>query len=150
MADDITLGELGRRIARVERDVAETARAMVPAGVYDTAHRALEDTVERLGASTAESLARVERTSLERRKALQDRDEELARAITELRDEHRRDVKAVREEIKALSVALDQKAAKRTEWSRQLKVTVFSVGGAVLAALLGAWVTALLTAKGIK
>ena len=128
MADDLTLGELGRRLARVEKDVADNARAMVPAGTYDAAHRALEDTVKHLERDTEESLARVEKTSLDRRKALQDRDEELARAINAERAGRKDDVKALREEIKALNTALDQKAAKRTDWSRQLKITVFSVG----------------------
>lgn len=150
MADEPTLGELGRRMDRFERDQRATddritglAKSMVPADLWASEHKALQDDVKHLETDVNEALARVEKTSLERRAALSARDDDLAKAIEQARGEFR-------SALKALRTDLDQKAAKRGEWSRQLKITVFTVAGGLLAALLGAWVTALLTAKGIK
>lgn len=150
MADEMTPGEISRRFDRIERDQRATddritglAKAMVPTELWGSEHRALADDVKHLETDTSAAFARVDKTSLERRAALVARDDDLAKAIEALRAEFKAEVKAVRTE-------LEQKAAKRTEWSRQLKITVFTVVGAVVAALLGAWVTALLTAKGIR
>lgn len=143
MADELTNGEIRRWLERIEARVTEGQRAtddrltnlaksMVPADLWAAEHRAVVDDVKHLQTDTTDALARVEKTSLERRAALTARDDDLEK------------------KIEALRKSIDQKANKRTEWSRQLKITVFTVGGALLAALLGAWVTALLTAKGIR
>lgn len=150
MADEPTLGELGRRLDRYERDqratddrITSLAKSMVPADLWASEHKALQDDVKHLETDVNEALARVEKTSLERRGALTKRDDDLAKAIEETRAELRAAIKALRDEW-------DEKAANRGAWSRQLKITVFTIAGGLLAALLGAWVTAVLTAKGIK
>lgn len=147
MADEVTLGELHRRLARLEtqletgqraRDdrLANLASQMVPTALWQAEHKSLQDDLTE----------HVRQAGIDR--------DRVERAIADAAKRHERDLKALRDDtdkqIAGLRHELAQKAAKRTEWSRQVKIAVFGMGGAVLAALLGAWVTALLTAKGIR
>jgi len=143
MPDDLTGGEIRRWLERIERRQGDDAREMLSATQYEIAHKALIERVAevekdqaaefaRLDADMKAGFERVERASQERKGVLERKDAELETAVQGLRAE------------------LAKKAERRTEWSRQVKIAVFTVGGALMAALLGAWITAILTAKGIK
>lgn len=156
MGDEMTPGETARSFKRLEESdrflgdrITDLASKMVPTELWSAEHRALIDDVKHLADDVKEGLDRAEKTSLERRAALVARDDDLEKKVEAARAEFRAEIKALRAEIKALREALDQKAAKRTEWSRQVKITVFTVVGAVVAAVVGAWISALLTSKGI-
>ena len=157
MADDLTPGEIVRSIRRLEESdralgdrITGLAGQMVPTELWSAEHRGLVEDVKHLGEDVKEGLDRAERAAIDRRATLQARDAELEKLIEAVRAESKAEAKSLRGEIRGLREALDQKAAKRTEWSRQLKITVFGIAGAVLAAVAGAWITALLTSKGIR
>jgi predicted nucleic acid-binding Zn-ribbon protein len=148
--EDLTPGEIVRSLKRLEESdrslgdrITGLASAMVPNDLWSAEHRSVIEDVRHLEEDVKAGFDRVERTSLDRRATLQQRDDDLEKKINAVRDEYRAEIKSLRE-------ALDQKAAKRTEWSRQLKIAVFSIAGAIAAAIAGAWVAAILTSKGIR
>lgn len=138
MADDPTLGELARNLDRLERRMERTAKDaddrltktaadMVTAELSRTQHRALEEDIKHLDTDMRDGFARVERTSLERKAALDGQ-------ITALRKG---------QEAHARS------HAEKASWSRSKTLTVVGITVGATATVAGAWIAALLAAGGV-
>lgn len=138
MADDLTLGELARNQGRLEsrldralKDLDDRLTAlaarMVPAELWKAEHEALEGDVRELRDDVRDAVARIERTSLERMAVLTEKIETLGRRI------------AAHEEAHVAGHA----------WSRSKTLTVIGIVVTAAATIAGAWIAAVLTAKGV-
>lgn len=138
MPDEMTPGEVRRTIERLElaqREahkaiddrLANLAQQMVPASLWQSEHKALSDDVKHLEADTRDGFERVERTSLERKRALES------------------DITAVRKTVS------DHQAEHRdnSSWSRSKTMTVIAIVVGACATLAGAWIAAVLASKGV-
>jgi hypothetical protein len=92
MPDEMTPGEIGRRFERIERDQRATddritglARDMVPNALWAAEHKALEERLTELRSDMTTGFDRIERTSQERKAALERKDTELGREIAAIR-----------------------------------------------------------------
>lgn len=138
MADEPTLGELSRNLARLESRLeralkdsddrlAALASKMVPAELWKAEHEALENDVRELRDDVREAVARIERTSLERMGVLTEKIDALGRRIG----------------------AHEKAHAAGSAWSRSRTLTVIGIVVAAAATIAGAWIAAVLTAKGV-
>lgn len=138
MADEVTLGELARTQAAFERRIeaalkagddrhADLAGKMVPTDLWKAEHEALEDDVKELRDDVREAVARIERTSLERRAVLDAK------------------IDAVNKRIDAHEKAHAEKSA----WSRSKTLTVIGIVVTAAAAIAAAWIGAIVAAKGV-
>ena len=95
--DELTNGEIKRWLERLETRVetgqratddrmTQLAKDMVPHTLWAAEHKALEDTVTEVRSDMAAGFERVERTSLERKAALEKADAANAKAIKEVKD----------------------------------------------------------------
>lgn len=138
MADDMTPGEVRRTLERIERAqreankaiddrLANLAQQMVPATLWASEHKALADDVKHLETDCREAFDRVERTSQERKRALE------------------ADIAAVRKTV------ADHQAEHRdhNSWSRSKTLTVIAIVVGACATLAGAWIAAVLASKGV-
>lgn len=94
MAEEMTPGETIRRFDRIERDqraaddrITSVTGQMVPAAQYEIAHQALVEKVAHVEADMKAGFDRVDRTSRERKAALEARDAELAAEIKAVRED---------------------------------------------------------------
>jgi len=138
VGDDLTLGELARSLADFKRDVRESlkngdnrladlASKMVPTELWKAEHKALEDDVEHLETYVREQVARIERTSLERLGNLNAQLAEIRKAQAEHAKAHR-----------------DNNA-----WTRNNTLTTIGIIVTAAATIAGAWIAAVLAAKGV-
>lgn len=138
MPDDLTLGELARTQAAFERRVkadlkavddrhADLAGKMVPTDLWKAEHEALEADVQHLREDVHEAVDRIERTSLERMGVLNGRIDSLAR----------------------WQRTHDETHASSSQWSRNKTLTVVGIIVTALATVVGAWIAAVLAAKGV-
>lgn len=138
MADDLTLGELARNLAEFKEGVRQSLKAgddrhadlagkMVPTDLWKAEHEALEDDVKELRDDVREAVARIERTSLERRAVLDTK------------------IDAVNKRIDAHEKAHADKSA----WSRSKTLTVIGIVVTAAAAIAAAWIGAIVAAKGV-
>lgn len=142
MPDDLTVGELSRRLDGIERRMEQAfkdsddrhsklAREMVPTDLWKAEHVALGDDVkelrDELRAAIRDAAARIDRTSLERMAVLTEKIDALGRRIS----------------------AHEKTHAAGNAWSRSKTLTVAGIIVTALATVLGAWIAAILTAKGV-
>ncbi len=142
MGDEMTLGELARTVnrleARVERSLkdgddrlAALASRMVPTDLWKAEHQALQDEVKRLRDEVRETLraaaAGWDKTSLERMGVLTGRIDALVGRIT----------------------AHERLHADRGAWSRNRTLTAIGIAVTAAATIAGAWLAAVLAAKGV-
>ncbi len=138
MADEVTLGEIARNLADFKSDVrqslkdgdnrvANLASKMVPSELWKAEHEALEDDVQELRDDVREAVARIERTSLERMGVLTEKIDALARRIS----------------------AHEKAHAAGSAWSRSKTLTVIGIAVTAAATIAGAWIAAVITAKGV-
>lgn len=138
MADEVTLGEIARNLADFKSDVRQSlkdgdnrvtdlASKMVPSELWKAEHEALEDDVQELRDDVREAVARIERTSLERMGVLTEKIDALGRRITTHEKAH----------------------AAGNAWSRSRTLTVIGIIVAAAATVIGAWIAAVLAAKGV-
>lgn len=138
MADEVTLGELARNLADFKSDVrqslkdgdnrvANLASKMVPSELWRSEHEALEDDVQELRDDVRDAVARIERTSLERMGVLTEKIDAVAKRITDHESAH----------------------AAGSAWSRSKTLTVIGIAVGAIATVAGAWIAAVLTAKGV-
>lgn len=138
MADDLTLGELSRRLSAFERRIegalkagddrhANLASKVVPTDLWKAEHEALQAEVKQLRDDIREAVARIERTSLERMGVLTARIDALGKRI----DDH------------------EKTHADTGAWSRSKKLAVIGILVGAAATIAAAWLAALLAAKGV-
>lgn len=138
MSDDMTLGELARNQAAFERRVkadlkavddrhADLARKTVPTELWKAEHESLEADVQHLREDVHDAVARIERTSLERMGVLNGRIDTLA----------------------TWQKSHDEAHANSSQWSRSKTLTVAGIIVTAIATVVGAWIAAVLAAKGV-
>lgn len=131
--DELTHGEIARRLARVERDL----RMLVSAEVWAVERRALEEGQRKLESDLREGLARVESTSQERRKALMAKDSELDAQIQASRRETNQKIKALDEkytnQIKAI---VDEDTEQERRGTARIANWIAAIGVLVALAVL--------------
>lgn len=138
MGDDLTLGELSRNHSRLEgrldralKDLDDRltgiATKMVPAELWKAEHEALEKDVQELRDDVRETVARIERTSLERMGVLTEKIEALNKRIGAHEKTH-----------------TDGRA-----WSRNKTLTVVGIIVTAATTIGAAWIAAVLAAKGV-
>lgn len=138
MPDDLTLGELARNADRLEarldralKDLDDRLTAlaarMVPSELWKSEHESLEASVQELRDDVREAVARIERTSLERMGVLTEKIDALGRRIA----------------------AHERAHAEGSAWSRSRTLTVIGIVVAAAATIAGAWIAAVLAAKGV-
>lgn len=142
MADDPTLGELARNLARIETHldralknsddrVANLARDMVPTELWKAEHQQLQDEVKSLRDELREAIrdavARVNTTSLERKAVLDGQIADLTKKLAGHEKAH----------------------AERSTWTRNRTLTTIGIIVGAAATIAGAWIAAVLAAKGV-
>ncbi len=138
MPDDLTLGELARNHARIDarldrslKDLddrlAALAARMVPAELWKAEHEALEKDVQELRDDVRDVVTRIESTSLERMGVLTEKIEALGKRIN----------------------AHEKAHTEKSAWSRSKTLTVIGIVVTAGATIVGAWVAAVLAAKGV-
>lgn len=138
MADDLTPGEVRRTLERIERSqrdahkaiddrLASLAQQMVPASLWASENKALSDDVKHLETDTREAFERVERTSRERKAALETDIAVVRKAVADHQTEHR----------------------ENNSWSRSKTLTVIAIVVGASATLAGAWIAAVLASRGV-
>lgn len=142
MGDDLTLGEIGRNLIRIEAEqralaarITESAREMVPAKLWAAELLALQQ-------SLAEHIRQSDQTRVR-----------LEQEIVDVRQTHTRELAAAREEIKEdfsevrrgiQSLREDQSKRSEFTWTRILGLI------AAAAAVAGVIVAALAMSKGVR
>jgi len=138
VAEDRTLGELARNLADFKRDIRESlknaddrhadlAGKMVPTSLWQAEHESLERDVAELRDDVRQAVERIERTSLERMGVLTEKIDKLDRRIGAHESAHR-----------------DSNA-----WSRSKTLTAIGIAVGAVATVAGAWIAAVLAAKGV-
>lgn len=127
MAEDVTLGEIVRNMARLEAEQRAQRADMVPAKLWAAEYRALLEQLTEHIRQADQVRVRLERDIADNRKA------------------HERDMKSLRDEIKEDFDDLREEQSKRSEftWSRVIGLV------AAAAAVAGVIVAALAMSKGI-
>lgn len=145
MADEMTPGEIRRTLERIERSQHEAQRAvddritkiatdMVPASLWKAEHKALADDVRDLADDCRDASERAEKTSLERMATL------------------RGEIATVRDSVAGVRKAQEQHVKAHEadrSWTRSKKLTVLAIAVGAAATLAGAWIAAVLAAKGV-
>jgi len=146
VADEMSPGEIGRTLERIERQQQEGQRAlgdrmtklaadMVPTTLWSAEHKAVVDNVHDLEGDMHDAIARIESTSQER--------------MTTLRGE----IAGVRGEVAAVRKGLGEHNKKHesdSSWSRSKTLTVVGIVATVAATLIGAWIAAFAAAGGVR
>lgn len=142
MADEQTLGEIARNLARLETRVegalknsddrlANLAREMVPTALWKAEHQDLQDEVKQLRDEVRETIrtaaAGWDKTSLERMGVLAGRIDAVAARISEHEKGH----------------------AEKGAWSRNRTLTTIGILVGAVASIAAAWIGAVLAAKGV-
>jgi hypothetical protein len=138
VADDMTPGEMRRTLERLEQAqkdankasddrLATLAQQTVPAALWASEHKALADDVTHLATDFRDEVARIERTSQERMATL------------------RNEIGVIRK----AQAAHEATHRDNASWSRSKTLTVIAIVVGASATLLGAWIAAVLAAKGV-
>jgi hypothetical protein len=138
VADDMSPGEVRRTLERIEqaqRDsnratddrISELARKAVPAELWAAEQKNITERIEHGERDHAEALTRIENRSLERFTTVQN---ELAAIRGDLRDH-------------------EQLHKESTAWSRNRVLTAIGITVGAFATLAGAWIAAVIAAKGV-
>lgn len=134
MADELTPGEIKRTFDRVEAAqratndrLAEQARQMVPSEVWAAQHRALVDRITRNEQDARDARDRIEHAMDAR--------------FTTVGKEIASGVKAMEEHERAHT--------ESTAWSRNRVLAAIGITVGAIATLAGAWIAAVLAAKGV-
>jgi len=127
LAEDVTLGEIVRNLARIEAEQRAQRTDMVPSKLWASEHQAL---LQQL----AEHIRHADQVRMR-----------LERDIADVRREHTRDMKTLREEVKEDFDDLRAEQSKRSEftWTRVLGLV------AAVAAVAGVIVAAIAMSKGV-
>jgi hypothetical protein len=138
MPDDMTPGEVRRTLERIEQTqkdsnrahddrISELARKAVPAELWAAEQKNITERIEHGEHDHAEALTRLEDRSLERFTTVQN---ELAAIRGDLRDH-------------------EQLHKDSTAWSRNRVLTTIGIAVTAIATLAGAWIAAVIAAKGV-
>lgn len=123
----MSLGEVGRNIARLDASLNALREQNVPMAVWDAEHRALTDRLHQHEKAAEEVYRRIERE------------------LEELRIGHERDLEALRRSVNKRfeTQAISRKSTREFTWSRGIGVAM------VLATIIGLIVAAFAASRGV-
>lgn len=127
MAEDLTLGEVARNLDRLDKAQRQLATDTVPAKQYELAHQALVDRIERHERDARDIQKRMERDIENRFTAV---GKEIAAVVKSVEDH-------------------EESHENRASWSRSKTLTVITTILLAAATIVGAWIAAVIAAKGV-